>query len=104
MSRGIILYFFFKKKGVASCKAHACLIGDANDTAGRTTTGVASLLGFLVAALAKVVGSSVHDNGALLYIVSTFILDEKERDWRKRRTPITLSEPISLISLSVTEP
>jgi len=43
---------------------HNILVGDANDTASRARTSVTSLLGLLVSALAKVVSSSVNDNGA----------------------------------------
>lgn len=41
------------------------LVGDTDDTAGRTSSGVACLLGLLVSALAEVVGAGVDDDGAL---------------------------------------
>ena len=41
------------------------LLSDANDTAGRTGSSIASLLALLVAALAQVVGSGVADDGTL---------------------------------------
>ena len=41
------------------------LVGDTNDTASRTASSVTSLLGLLVATLAKVVSAGVDDNGAL---------------------------------------
>lgn len=40
------------------------LVGDTNDTASRTASSVTSLLGLLVATLAKVVSAGVDDNGA----------------------------------------
>lgn len=46
------------------------LVGNANDTASRTSTRVARLLGLLVSALAEVIGASVDDNGALCKPVS----------------------------------
>lgn len=42
------------------------LVGDTNDTASRARSGVTSLLGLLVSALAEVVGAGVDDDGALL--------------------------------------
>jgi hypothetical protein len=49
------------------CSRHsheASLRRDTNDTAGGSGTGVASLEGLLVAALAEVVGAGVHNDGA----------------------------------------
>lgn len=43
------------------------LLGNANDTACWTSTGVSSLLGLLVAALAKVIGASMNHDGALCW-------------------------------------
>jgi hypothetical protein len=41
------------------------LVGDTNDTASWASTSVTGLLGFLMAALAEVVGAGVDHNGAL---------------------------------------
>lgn len=77
------------------------LVGDANDTAGRTGAGVASLEGFLVATLAEIVGAGVDDDGALEGQVSCVHVS---RAIHVQRTPMTLWGPISLTRLSETEP
>ena len=46
------------------------LLGDADDTAGRAGTSVASLEGLLVSTLAKVVSAAVNDDGSLSTEVS----------------------------------
>lgn len=66
-----VLHFFCLNQIVPN------LCGNANDTAGRSRAGVTGLLALFVPALAKVIGTGVDDDGALLssaYMVSHFIL------------------------------
>lgn len=56
------------------------LLADANNTAGRTSASVTSLLALLVLALAKVVGAGVHDDGAAQHALRADQLDELVRD------------------------
>ena len=100
-----LLKLFFRVSSGACAKRHQQatskpLVGDANDTAGRAGTSVASLLGLLVAALAEVVGAGVADDGALIDVSCA----GRECARGSKRTPMTLSEPISLMSLSWTLP
>jgi hypothetical protein len=52
------------------------LVGDANNTASRAGTGIASLQGLLVAALAKIISAGVDDNGAADNALGSDELDE----------------------------
>jgi len=68
-------------------------------TAGRASAGVARLQRLLVASLAEVVSAGVADDGPLATVsicASKYSLGE--------HTPMTLSGPMILINLSVTEP
>jgi hypothetical protein len=83
------------------------LVRDANDTASRTRASVTRLLGLLVAALAEVVGAGVDDDGALRKVSLPSLIQKFPKTLGRvvvqgegRLTPITLSDPISLISLS----
>ena len=63
------------------------LLGDADDTAGRSGTSVASLEGLLVSTLAKVVSAGVNDDGSLSREVSHIcpppVRNKKEDDIRQ---------------------
>lgn len=56
------------------------LRGNANDTAGRARTSIASLLALLVATLAKVIGAAVNNNGATKNTLRANQLDQLVRD------------------------
>lgn len=55
------------------------LCGNANDTAGRSWAGVASLLALLVPAFTEIIGSRVDDDGALYYCQSLDLLKILEK-------------------------
>ena len=55
---------------------NVCLLGNANDTAGWTSTSISRLLALLVAALAEIVGSSVDDDSATKHALRADQLDE----------------------------
>ena len=76
------------------------LVGDTNDTASGAGASVASLLGLLVSTLAEIIGASVDNNGALLRLVLVY----QYVIGAKGLTPMTLSDPMSLINLSWTHP
>lgn len=59
-----------------SSTSHKCLCGNTNNTAGRTSTGVTSLLGLLVTTTAKVVSTGVDDEGTAENALSTEQLHE----------------------------
>jgi hypothetical protein len=98
------------------------LSGDTNDTASGAETSVTGLEGVWVSSLAEVVGAGVDDDGALVELAFCLILLflrplnlEKVAQGYKREmgvwehgrrelTPMTLSGPMSLISLSVVVP
>jgi hypothetical protein len=67
-------------------------------TASRSSSGVSGLQGLFVTSLAEIISSGVDDNGALrnVSLYSSLQLEE--------HTPMTLSAPINLMSLSVVVP
>lgn len=73
-------------------------------TAGGTGTSIASLQGLLVSALAEIIGSGM-DNDGPLHGASVWGTAIRVGAGRKVfHTPMTLSGPMSLMSLSVTDP
>jgi len=52
------------------------LVGNTNDTTSRTSTSVASLLGFLVSSSAEVISAGMDNNGAPQYALSADQLDQ----------------------------
>jgi hypothetical protein len=67
-------------------------------TAGRASSCVSGLQGLFITSLAEIISSGVDDNGALrnVSLYSSLQLEE--------HTPMTLSAPINLMSLSVVVP
>ena len=66
------------------------LVGCTNDTESRASTSVTRLLGLLVAALAEIVGTSVHDDGSLVASASFSVQCKEARKkmerWREEET------------------
>jgi len=56
-SKALLFHYFITSLNMV------CLSGDTNDTASRSGTGIASLLGLLVSSLAKIISSRVNDDG-----------------------------------------
>jgi hypothetical protein len=67
-------------------------------TAGRASSGVSGLQGLFITSLAEIISSRVDDNGALRNVSLYPSLQLEEH------TPMTLSAPINLMSLSVVVP
>lgn len=65
-------------------------------TASGAGTSISRLLGLLVATLAEIISAGVDDESALCMALVRCLIPQ----WRSKRTPMTLSEPISLMSLS----
>lgn len=80
---------------------HGMTFGTRKLTASRTGTGIAGLLGLLVAATAEVVRTSVHDDGTLQPPVRT---SDTPKHVERVRTPRMLSGPMSFRTLSTREP
>jgi hypothetical protein len=70
-------------------------------TTSRTGASISGGLGVGVTALAEVISARMDDDGALEFSISS---DSIELKLILVHTPITLSGPINLMSLSVTDP
>lgn len=71
---------------MSTCQRHRYLRRDTNNTASRTTTRITSLLRLLMSALAKIVGASMDNNGALLTINQPLNLTTTESYHKSKKT------------------